>query len=210
MAGRTLPSPMKTVDSLRISPKYTSRDWSRLDRTKRTHWTPAVRILRNRLNGRFINFADKIRSDPHSGFAILAFDAMLIETLQQFIEGQSSDGQSTEMFKRFLRQQFPNYFSDDARAHKFYKNVRCGLLHQSETQGNTLVRRTGSAAITHLGDGSGFEVHPLLFHKELKLKFRAYCQRLLDPTEHDLRDKFWDQMDRICRIRDARAGVFVD
>ncbi len=43
--------------------------------------------MRDRLQGRFVHFADKCLQDVYSGFVVLSIDCLLVETLQQFIEG---------------------------------------------------------------------------------------------------------------------------
>ena len=77
------------METLRISPKYTAAHWKALDVTNPAHWPKAVRIVRDRLHGRFLHFADKCLKDDYSGFVVLAVDCLLAEALQQFIvQGQ--------------------------------------------------------------------------------------------------------------------------
>jgi hypothetical protein len=75
------------MDTLRISPKYKSSDWQALDKTAAAHWPRAAEIVRDRLHGRFLYFADKCLKDPFSGFVVLSIDCLLVETIQQFIDG---------------------------------------------------------------------------------------------------------------------------
>ena len=66
------------METLRISPKYTSSDWAALDRTDAAHWPKAVAIVRDRLHGRFLHFADKCLKDDYSGFVVLSIDCLLV------------------------------------------------------------------------------------------------------------------------------------
>ncbi|MGA2575225.1 MAG: hypothetical protein ABSH24_04295, partial [Bryobacteraceae bacterium] len=91
------------METLRISPKYTAKDWGKLDRNKAADWPKAVRIVRDRLHGRFLHFADRCLKDDYSGFVVLAIDCLLAEALQQFIDGVTNgDRRSKELSKKFL------------------------------------------------------------------------------------------------------------
>jgi hypothetical protein len=120
------------METLRISPKYPATDWEKLDRNEATDWPKAVRIVRDRLHGRFLHFADKCLKDDYSGFVVLAIDCLLAETLQQFIDGVTNgNGRSQELSKKFLKgARFQPYFDTDGRRLAFYSDIRCGLLHQ--------------------------------------------------------------------------------
>lgn len=43
------------METLRISPNYTSDHWKALDANDPTHWPKAVEIVRDRLHGRFLH-----------------------------------------------------------------------------------------------------------------------------------------------------------
>jgi hypothetical protein len=67
------------------------------------------------------------------GFAILAIDCLLIETLAAFVEGlETTDGKSKATFCTFLttRPKFKATFTFDI-AKQFYEEFRCGILHQA-------------------------------------------------------------------------------
>lgn len=71
----------------------------------------------------------------------MAIDCLLIETLQQFAEGVSEtpDGKSGCYFKNFLISYFKEDF-DDEKAKMFYKQIRCGILHQAETKESSKIK----------------------------------------------------------------------
>ena len=77
-------------DALRISPKYASTDWTELSASNPGDWSKAVEIVRDRLVGRYVRFADKNLKDPYSGFVVLALDCLLAETIEQFRTGAIS------------------------------------------------------------------------------------------------------------------------
>ena len=70
---------------------------------------------------------------PQYGFLIMASMCLLIETIQAFKEGKDKYKlrECGGAFKRFLMQ--PEIFNCSQNLAKdFYKNVRCGILHQGE------------------------------------------------------------------------------
>jgi hypothetical protein len=52
-------------------------------------------VLEDRLNARFVDAAEAIDQQDFAGFAVLALDCLLIETLQQFKAGGSNPLSST-------------------------------------------------------------------------------------------------------------------
>lgn len=157
------------MDALRISPRYTSSDWQRLDSGNPKDWTKAVEIVRDRLNGRFLRFASDCLKVRDSGFVVLAIDCLLAETIQQFKDGVT-DGRnrSAEMITRFLEGlQFQPDFNADSRK-AFYLDIRCGLLHQGPTgqweYGET--KRAGSRRIIRLQNWIIAKLKDLKRHQE--------------------------------------------
>src|SRR5581483_8231622 len=95
-----------------------------------------------RIRSRFLDPAEQmIRSGDHLkrherrfGFAIMALDCLLVETLQAFILGlPETTNRSKEMFVSFLgfTPSFAPPFTPDLAA-VFYEDFRCGILHQAE------------------------------------------------------------------------------
>lgn len=197
------------METLRISPKYTAKDWEKLDKTKAADWPKAVKIVRDRLHGRFLRFADKCLRDDFSGFVVLAIDCLLAETLQQFTEGVTNGhGRSKELSKKFLEgSRFqPPFNTDDIRG-AFYSDIRCGLLHQGEAKNKWLIRRKQKALLKTVGDGYIIDVER--FHAAIKGSLRDYFADLCKPERTDLRDKLWTKMDHICSVRAARGAMEV-
>ena len=73
---------------MRISPNYTCEDWQKLPFPAEEAWHKAVDIFKDRYRGRFLEPISRIEGYTYAGFAIMALDCLLIETLQQFYEGE--------------------------------------------------------------------------------------------------------------------------
>src|SRR5208282_2589004 len=120
-----------------ISPRYRVSNWKILNFSAPSDWRIAVRVLEDRLNARFFDAVEAIQEQDFSGFAVLALDCLLIETLQQFKEGvaETPRRKCEEYFVNFLTAApFASYF-DRATASTFYDHFRCGILHQAEIKG---------------------------------------------------------------------------
>ena len=194
------------METLRISPKFTADDWDKLNMKKKADWPQAVAIVRDRLHGRFIHFADKCLKDEFSGFVVLSIDCLLVETIQQFIDGRKhSKKKSAKVFKKFLeRPQFQPHFADEKTRDDFYDDIRCGLLHQAEAKNKWLVRRKQSDLLKDLG-ADGYIINVGRFHAALKESLEDYFILLCQPESKALRGKLWNKMGFICSARRARG-----
>jgi hypothetical protein len=197
------------MDALRISPRYTSSDWQRLDSGNPKDWTKAVEIVRDRLNGRFLRFASDCLKVRDSGFVVLAIDCLLAETIQQFKDGVT-DGRnrSAEMITRFLEGlQFQPDFNADSRK-AFYLDIRCGLLHQAEAKKMWLIRRKQTALLQEIAGGEGYIIDVERFHAALQASFDEYLKAITETTNAPLRSNLWKKMNQICSIRTARGALY--
>lgn len=192
---------------MEIAKGIQSDDYLNLDLTDKTssNWDTAFEYMRLRLTERFIEPTDKLieferdlpASDKKYGFAVLAIDCLLSETIQAFYEGVTdSSGHSKRLFKTFLRDRdnFKNYFIDDQQATDFYINFRCGILHQAQTSVDTkiwavgdLIMRTGRFVI----------VNRELYHEKIKDELNIYLTKLKRKDDVALLDNFKLKMDFI-------------
>ena len=200
---------LDVADALRISPKFTSRDWLSLSEVNEEDWPKAVEIVRDRLKGRFLRFADNCLEDQYSGFVVLALDCLLAETIEQFRSGAVSGKQKSEKYiVRFLsRDRFQPHFDQDARKH-FFEDIRCGLLHQAEAKEMWLVRRSRRSMLEKVQGGRGFVIDVRKFHEAVHHALEDYLQELVKPGEGQLRKNLWKKMNHISRIREERGLLY--
>ena len=192
-----------------IAPGYTTAEWKKLklDDPASKDWDTAVDIVDARITGRYLDPADtliatdaKVRSlvKRRFGFTILAIDCLLIETLQAFIDGHTNTRNgSKESFRRFLtsRPRFAKYFTV-THAERFFTDFRCGIFHQAEVQGNSIVWSVGDLLTM---SGNSMTINRTKFHDTLKKEFRDYLAVLRDQANTKPRAKFRKKMDHICR-----------
>lgn len=182
-------------------------------------WVKAVDIFRSRIESRYIMPVDCLidihrqqkeaakhdRQMDHDrirpGFAILALDFIIIETIQGFRSGLlDHKGQSELLISNFLLEspEFPDVKSESF-AHFIYKAFRCQITHKGQTDGEFLVNDSGDSSINRRNYNST-SIDRNKFHKSVCLSFSRYCSELMEPSDtgRDLRSKFLAKMDSIC------------
>ena len=191
---------------MEIAPKYTSDDWNTLNLDNmESDWQKAIDIFHARLYGRYIEPIDVLieaekdqkPQDKKFGFTILAIDLLLMETLQAFKEGLiDTSNNSKATFKNFLKDSiyFSEFFPDDSSRDKFYKEFRCGILHQAEVQGSTLVWSLGE--LYECADDISI-INRTEVHENLKKDLDDYINLLRDPEQKEPRKLFRKKMNTV-------------
>jgi hypothetical protein len=187
---------------MQVSPEFDASDWTSLDLTRESGWRKAAIILDDRIKGRFLGMVERIVDVEFSGFAALALDCLLIETLQQFIEGvhETPRGKGKEYFQRFLTAASFGGEFDLNSAGKFYDQFRCGILHQAEIKGSSKVWKVGRMA-QPTADGKGLIVNHQILHDKVRVAFASYLRELRRGKDQTLRDNFKKKMDFICQVQ---------
>jgi len=153
-------------------------------------------FVRERLRERYIDPVEALGPEQRNGFAIMALSCLLMETLESFYQGWTKSPDSARAFCCFFDRQrrfdeFRGYSTD------FYRNVRCGILHQGETTGRwSITRKNGDP----LFDPAGPRVHATKFHKRLSECVDEYSEQLASKSITDeLWKKFFKKMDATVR-----------
>ncbi len=185
-----------------ISRKFTVDDWKALTFGSEADWQKAVTILLDRMETRYLEHIRRILGHHTSGFAALALDCAVIETMEQFRRGEPKTpfGEGEKYFVSFLTE---TLFSPDVskkQARVFYKNIRCGLLHQTEAEDSLVKRNNTRPLIAFTKDHKGVIVNAKVFHQRLEQVVLEYAEKLKDPKSTKEREAFRTKMNFICRI----------
>ncbi len=177
---------------MQIAPGIEAGSWQalKLDDPASPDWATAVQILEGRIHERFTEPIDHLIAGEESktpterrfGFIVLAVDCLLVETLGAFIDGlEDTEGKSKATFCKFLttRPLFSTDFTQDL-AKQFYKDFRCGILHQAEIGGDSKVWSVGPLIRV---DGGKIIVNRNKFHELLKAEFPELPSRTPEPRE---------------------------
>lgn len=192
-----------------IAPGIHRDEWLKLelDDSESLDWIRAIGIFTVRIKSRYLEpvdlliEADESRSPPERryGFTIMAIDSLLIETLQSFREGLTdTKKKSKEMFKKYLTERpgFQDHFNEK-QADRIFYDFRCGILHQAEIMGPSLLWSVGLLR-GQKADGTPY-INRTKFHEILKEDFELYCDELKNTANSELRKNFRIKMDFIVR-----------
>jgi hypothetical protein len=199
---------------VQIAPGVDASVWIALslDEPASPNWQRAIEILDARIKARYLDpvdvlikaEADKPAIERRFGFAVLAIDCLLVETLGAFLLGlEHTEYKSRATFCSFLttRPAFSPDFTP-ALADTFYADFRSGILHQAEVGGLGKVWSVGP--LVWQVDGA-LTINRNEFHSRLKSEFRRYQAELADRANADLRARFRKKMNFIARA--SRNGI---
>ena len=193
---------MEFNSEIYLSPMYTKDDYKRLNLSTSSDekcWKQAVNIFSDRIKGRFLSQIQTLSKDINSnGFAIMALNCLLVETILQFEIGVNSTSNcNSQQYSAFLHNSFPNAFTSIDSAIYFYRHIRCGILHSAQTKGKSKLTCDNSYIVKY--DGLDVTVSVQRFSNLLNDYFEDYKRKLLDKNETDLRSNFIKKMGYVCR-----------
>ena len=113
-----------------------------------------------------------------AGFAIVALDCLLIDTIQSFREGrhETAETSPSRSFEDFLSAPaFSDFKSRDRGS--FFQNVRNALLHNGETRSDWKIRIGTRGMVTR--QGSTRLLNRKLFHAAVLAEWENFCARLV-------------------------------
>jgi len=177
-----------------ISPQHTTADLvnATIDRK--------IEIFETQMNGWLLDHASFLAASPHpngqhAGISILALCLVYVESIACFIAGETSDRHSGRFFAEGLRQIFPDYIPMiDAHADTFYREVRCGLIHQGMTRSRIgIIGGQEPAMVYHVspqGDLGLLMINPWVFLSRCREHFRQYISNLRNAQNRTPRARF--------------------
>jgi hypothetical protein len=200
-----------------IAPGFSSDDWKDLKARLPANgewegaealWIRAIAVLQSRIQRRFLDSTSLLRANPYAGFAILALDCLLLETIEAFRSGMRArnTGESRAACIRLLTSSdhFRQLF-DNARAEQFFTLVRNGLLHDGETRGGWLVKSANRYSLVQDLDGGYVVVNRNKFHSALEAEFRDYLTSLSVPANTRSRLNLAKALDDLCNRSRPRS-----
>ena len=107
---------------------------------------------------------------------MMAVSCLMMESLESFCQGwKNSDRKSELAFCHFFdnHRQFDSFRGYSAQ---FYKNVRCGILHQAETTGGWKITRGKAAPL--FDPGPSPTINATLFLQRLREVLDGFCDGL--------------------------------
>ena len=160
---------------LKLSPRYNEKDWNDAF-NGREAWDTAINIVEDRIKGRLLDHADRLLDEDHSGFAILALDCNVLESLWGFMNGKAVPMGGEQ---RVYRDMLMGFGFDKTQSDSFRCMVRNGIMHDAETRERWLVEKTyPSDAIIRKCKNGDVELNRTKFHEALKATFQDWLAKL--------------------------------
>lgn len=209
---------------MKIAGELTIKDWEDLEKKLKlnyeNHWAEAYNYFETRINTRYlipIAAIINIRPIQGEGFSIVNLQCSMIETIESFIDGwmhthpifiNSKGGilkNNEKLFKSFFKREPFNKYSQRINGEKFYKNVRCALLHETQTRNNWKIRKGTTGGKAFEFDGEFKIIYRDNFQKDIILLLEKYkdaiikCEEFGDISTCELRENFIAKMNHICK-----------
>ncbi|NQT24654.1 hypothetical protein HQ585_04805 [candidate division KSB1 bacterium] len=160
-----------------LSNKVTIADYRNIEKAKDKQ--AIAEFIFSRFTERYIEPFEKQSPKNKHGFSLMAVSCLMVEALMSFRLGYNdTNGRSQACFEDFFKT--ANHFSDfKESAGDFYRNVRCGILHQAESTGGWRIWRKGP-----LFDKANLIVNATEFMARLKAYLKDY-QTELEKSDWD-------------------------
>lgn len=146
-----------------------------------------------RFNERYIEPFEAIKDKKkRNGFCLMAISCLMIEALETFYQGLKDSRKDKNNKKIDGGAFFEAFFSHckeltefKGRGLIFYKNIRCGILHQAETKGGWKISRMGKDPLLNI---NGKTINATKFFNQLKKYLESYRK---DLETQDLNNSIW-------------------
>lgn len=222
-------------EEIKIAGNLTVNDWKdikeKLETPNNKLWGLAAHFFEERIKTRYldpIHAIQKLCKKNGEGFAMVNLQCSLIETFECFINGwlfyfddecneckrgknriywknayeEEINKNNKEIFISFFNR-FNNQFKIDGE--DFYTNVRCGLLHETQTKGNWVIRATEKDTKRCDEEDRGkYIIYRNNFQDQLKELLEEYQDCLIKNEDFreikakDLRENFRAKFNHIC------------
>lgn len=161
-------------------------------------WNVAIKIFFDRFEERYFNPIKALMKKPKiNGFAIMALNCLLIDTFYQFEEGLKETKENKNCYTSFLLTYFSTVFTSLDLATKFYKDIRCGILHSAQTQNGSMLAFENSKIAEYINNNHSIKVNVVSFSEMMHEYFCVYIKRLNDGDRRT-RENFIRKMNYIC------------
>lgn len=162
------------------------------DLLKKSKQEEIADFIEKRFTERYFDPITNQKKDQKHGFSIMAVSCLVIESLESFKNGwETTRNRSEQSFKQFLtREEEFEEFKDCPK--EFYKHIRCGILHQSETTGGWKIRRKGK-----LFDKDSKTINATKFLESLQKALKRYIE---DLKKDQWDSELWDNLRRKLRF----------
>ncbi len=149
-------------------------------------------FIRDRFTERFIS---PLLGSKKNGFCTMAICCLMIETLESFWRGWGNTRGKEQVAFYYFFGRNDNFLAFRPFSETFYKNIRCGILHQGETTGGWRILGANTEPLLN-----SKTINATKFHKELEHCLNEYCAMLeVEDWNSERWIKFRNKMDVVCK-----------
>ena len=218
-------------DEIKISKSFTVGDWKSL-RTKLLNteekWPDALDVFENRIYARFISPIETIKSNginEGEGFTIALISVVLLEFIAAFELGKiykpTKEGLSPNKYfsgirllRSFIKDSilFSKHLGSNSKIDKFYKNIRCGLVHEARTMKNDVIisensRKNTKTNLFYFTENNETRLNRDLLLTTINEHIIFYKSRIL-KKDIILRNRFLIKMDEISGLKHSWYFIY--
>lgn len=161
---------MKKPDDVKLARGFTVANYRSLESAQNKK--EIATLISRRFTDRYLAPTLSKQNIKH-GFSSMAIGCLMLEAIESFRQGwPDTKDKSKAAFCSFFDGH--NEFAEfRGHSERFWKDVRCGILHQAETRGGWLIGRSGV-----LFDATKRSVNATEFLRRLGKVLKAYCLEL--------------------------------
>lgn len=217
---------MRKNNDLKIARNLTVNDWhnikEKIKPNYNNNWSEAYAFFEQRICSRYLKPIEAIlnmRSYKGEGFAVVNLQCSLIEMIESFVNGWVFDfpnfinskgirlNGNDKIFKSFFdnRKPFKDY-SPKISGKRFYVEVRCGLLHETQIKNNWKIKKGIENGKAYEFDGNFKIIFRENFQRDIAILINNYKNAIINGVEFDgipaceLRENFIAKFNHICNI----------
>jgi hypothetical protein len=140
-----------------------------------------ILIYEREVKGWFLDRATNFLRSGDNDFIILMICMSYLEGVEQYRQGETSEGRSKRFFKEAVRRLYPDNGLTDDNLNMLYSESRCGLFHNGMVGGKIILKRATYPALNFHDEL--IEISPDKLLKDIKRDFNNYIKDLKDGDE---------------------------
>jgi hypothetical protein len=187
---------------MHLSPRYTDAEWKACFAGK-DDWNTAINIVEDRIKGRWLDAVDLLLGERYLGFAILALDCIVLESLWGFMNGKAvPKGHEQQVYREIFTS--VRFGWTAGQTDSFRQFVRNGVIHDAETRKGWLIARASpSGVVPQTNPNGGYKLNRTKFHHALTATFNDWIAKLRAGDAASCA-KMRDRMNQIIKKHYAR------
>jgi hypothetical protein len=150
-----------------------------------------IKIYKREVEGWFLEPARRLLKSAKSfnnSLIILMICMSYIEGVEQYKEGSSSNGQSSQFFINSINKLYPNECFSEDDIKNLYHDSRCGLFHNGMTRSRVVFNHDFEKALQF--EDQRIKINPRKLLEDIRQDFKDYINLLEDRNNTIARQNF--------------------